>query len=248
MTYGPTGSDQPLTGWERPTGEQPPTGYEPPPSGYAVQAPPVPPQYPDTQYHETQYHETQYHETQHPEMQQHPGMQPHPGLQPQPAAAPSRRRMWIIASAGAAAVFVLTIVALLVFVPARSGPAGEFDEAAETFHSRFDSLQTRLVSDVQAANSGMMDPSLAPVKTGANEIENVLETYANAVSAIVVPPQAVEARDRLIQVTQAARLTMTAVATSFTKGQAQTLLNGAWPSVVAALDESETALRAALKE
>jgi hypothetical protein len=240
MTYGQqaAGNDQPPTGWERPTGPQP-TGPEPPPgqvpppgyeqpSGYVVQAPPVP-QPP-------------------PGMTPPLGMTPPPGMTPPLVAPGNRRRMWIIASAGAGVVFMLAIVALLVFVPDRSGPADEFDDAAETFHSRFDGLHTRLISDVQAANSGMMDPSLAPVKSGANEIENVLETYANAVSAIVVPSTAVEARDRLIRVTQAARLMMTGVAASFSKGQVQVLLNGTWPSVVSALTETETALRAALKK
>src|SRR5687768_11080745 len=114
MTNGPqaAGSDQPLTGWERPTGTQQPTGTEQPsgyeqPTGYALAA-------------------------------GHPVREPPAGPY-QEMKPPNRRRLaWIIGASAAGAAFVIAIVALLIFVPNRSGPAAEFDEASKTFHARFD--------------------------------------------------------------------------------------------------------------
>jgi len=171
-----------------------------------------------------------------------------PAVPYQEVEPPNRRRLaWIVGASAAGAAFVIAIVALLIIVPDRSGPAGEFNEASKTFHAGFDPLQQRLLSDIQAASSGFMDPSLTPVKTDAEAIQDLLEKYGNAVQAIVMPDTAADAKERFLRVTQAARLMMTAVAASLSKSLTQALLDGTWPSVVAELKQAETALRAALK-
>jgi len=159
-----------------------------------------------------------------------------------------RRRSPVAGFAVAGAVIaVLAVAAVVVVVLARGGgPADEFEQAAEQFHSRYEPLAGQLATNVDRAGDGLMDAGLLTAQQDARALADLFVTYGEALAAIEFPAEAEQAATQLANAVEAGRVLMVNAAGFFSKGPMVSILDDLQPRTEAVIAEREQALRQAL--
>lgn len=162
------------------------------------------------------------------------------------AGGPTRRRWLPVAAVAGALLIVVAFVTVVLVVARDGGPAGEFAEASDAFHSRLDQLSSSMEGHLSLAREGFGDPEFRKATTDAKALADLYDGYNKDVQAIEVPDAAESARAALLRATEAGRILMVNAAGFFSKSAMKTALDRLWPQVKTALTRAEDDLRAAL--
>lgn len=160
-----------------------------------------------------------------------------------------RRRSPILVLGVAGAVVVMLAVVTVVMVAALTrggGPADEFEQAAEQFHSQYEPLAQQLDTNLDRAGGGLMDAGLLTAQQDARALGDLFDIYGEALAAIEFPAEAEQAATQLANAIEAGKVLMVNAAAFFSKGPMESTLDDLQPKTEALLAEREEALRQAL--
>jgi len=141
------------------------------------------------------------------------------------------------------AVVTVVVVAALT---RGGGPADEFEQAAERFHSQYEPLARQLAANVDRAGDGLLDAVLLTAQQDARALADLFVTYGEALAAIEFPAEAEQAATQLANAVTAGRVLMVNAAGFFSKGPMESALDELQPQTEAIIAEREQALRQAL--
>ncbi|MFY1637617.1 hypothetical protein ACN27F_30825 [Solwaraspora sp. WMMB335] len=152
----------------------------------------------------------------------------------------------VIAVAGALVVVLAVAAVVVVSLLTRGGPADEFDEAAERFHSQYEPLAEQLAANLNRAGDGLLDPGLSAAQQDARALADLFVAYGEALAAIEFPAEAEQAATQLANAIEAGRILMVNAAGFFSKAPLESTLDELQPRTEAVIAEREQALRQAL--
>lgn len=162
-------------------------------------------------------------------------------------SGPRRSPLTGLAVAGAVVVMLAVVTVVLVVAVTRGGgPAGEFEQAAEQFHSRYEPLSRQLATNLDRAGAGMFDPGLATAQQDARALADLFDEYGTALAAIEFPADAEQAATQLANAVEAGKVLMVNAAGFYAKGPMASILDELQPQTEATITEREQALREAL--
>ncbi|MFY1699307.1 hypothetical protein [Solwaraspora sp. WMMA2101] len=149
--------------------------------------------------------------------------------------------------AGAVVVILAVVTVVLVVAVTRGGgPADEFEQAAERFHSRYEPLARQLETNLDRAGAGMFDPGLATAQQDARALADLFDEYGTALAAIEFPADAEQAATQLTNAVEAGKILWVNAAGFFDKGPMESILDELQPQTEATIADREEALRQAL--
>lgn len=155
-------------------------------------------------------------------------------------------RRWLRPAAGVILAVVLAAGAVFVLATRGGGAGDEFEQAAETFHDKYDSLSQQLDQHLAQASGGFGDSSFSAAQQDARRLADAFVAYGDAIKAISFPEPAKPAAADLVKATDGGKLIMVNVAGFFTKSQMQRAVDEFGPQVESLIDRREGALRTAL--
>jgi hypothetical protein len=162
---------------------------------------------------------------------------------PPPAATRPRRLPLVLGLAAAAATLLAAVIVVVVVSLTGSDARAEFDSAAADFHTELADLRERV--DANLGPDDIPGLGMSQASQDLDEVAALCRAYQDTLREIDFPEQALDERDRLIDVVEAYHVVAVNAAAALTPGGAQPIV-ALWDDADPELRAAEEALRAAL--